>query len=181
MLKILQLPLKQAPIKFLEQLNFNFQNHCNGKQHVNSGKSHLKQEFLKAEHRLVNETWENPVHNKDCGLLLDLERATETKVPLKSRQGQKDSNTIPPEKLALPCAHQKDPVSPTQWQSNLKRMFWETGHYLGCDKSPWPPKYRWATQRLCRHSQSLDLCSHNFTCGEGVSLKMSVFQSHKSF
>lgn len=41
MLKILQLPPKRAPIKFLEQLNFNFQNHCNGKQHVNGEKWHF--------------------------------------------------------------------------------------------------------------------------------------------
>lgn len=82
------------------------------------------------------ETWENLIHNKDCGLLLDLERTTETKMPLKGRQGQDDSNTMPLEKLAESCTRQKDPVSPREWEPNLKRTFWEAGHYLGCGRYP---------------------------------------------
>lgn len=42
----------------------------------------------------------------------------------------------------------------------------ETGHYLGCDKSPQPPKHRWATQSIRRRRESWELCSHDFTYDE---------------
>lgn len=42
MLKVLLLPLKWAPTKFLEDLNFNFQNFCNGKQCIRSENSPAK-------------------------------------------------------------------------------------------------------------------------------------------
>lgn len=81
------------------------------------------------------ETRENLIQSKVCGLMLDIER-TETKISLKGRQGQKNSNPILSEKLTVSCAQQKDPVPPTQREPNLKHMFWKTGHYLLCSKTP---------------------------------------------